>query len=134
MKIKKKKKIKRTAKKKRYKEVFYSPAENLMSMIDSRNDGIYEKMAIYTIIISIRDILYDGKNNYMLASRKKAVQWFNEMDDRRTFGFLTICNYFEIDAKRLWLQLRRWLKVNPEHLYASLKGVESGVFSGSRKA
>jgi hypothetical protein len=95
---------------------------------------VYGKVAIYTMIISIRDILYDGKSNYMINSRKKAIQWFNHMDDRTPFGFLTICNYFEIDAKRLWLQLKRWLKVNPEYLYSSLKGVESGIFGSPKRS
>lgn len=70
----------------------------------------------------------------MIASKKRAIHWFNEMDDRRAFGFLTICNYFEIDGKRLWLQLRRWLKVNPDYLYSSLKGVESGIFTSPKRS
>lgn len=117
----------------KYNQVVFSPAERLMSLIDSRNDGVYEKVAIYTIIISIRDILYHGKSTYMNNSKKKAIQWFNHMDDKTPFGFLTICNYFEMDGRRLWLQLRRWLKVNPNYLYSSLKGVESGIFTSPKR-
>lgn len=134
---KKKKKLKKKferPKPKRFREVQYSSAEMFMSWIDSRRDGVYDKMAVYMLMLSIRDLIYRGNNKYACYARHKAINWFNSRNDRHPFGYGTVCLYLNINPKRLWLQLRRWMKVNHDYLSSILKSAESGIFDGTRSS
>lgn len=121
------------APKKKYREVHYSPALNFMSLIDSRMDGVYDRMSVYLLILMIRDVLYGGKNKYMALQKRRAVMWFKITNDKHPMGYGTICGYLGINPYKFWLQIRRWVKVNPEHLASALKSAESGIFTTPKR-
>lgn len=116
----------------KYKPVQFSPAKEYMERIDMRSEDFYEKMAVYMLILSIRDLLYRGKNKYHCYSRRKAIAWFKSKTEKDPFSYKTICLILGISAERMWLQLKRWLKANPDHLANSLKSAESGIFDGPK--
>ena len=119
-------------KKIKYREVTFSPAEEYMNKIDVRCEDFYEKIASYMLILVIRDLLYRGKNKYHCYNRRKAVMWFKSKTNKHTFSFRMICLILGISHKKMWLQLRRWVKVNPDMLSSHLKSAESGIFDGPK--
>lgn len=98
--------------------------------IESRTDDRYINIAVYMVIVSLRDLTYEGKNKHMLIGRKKAIAWFKKMDHNVPFGFGEICTHIGVDAERMWLQIRRLYKNDREYLVGSLKSIESSIFSG----
>lgn len=124
--------ISKKQKAKKLKEVVFSTAHQYAYNIDSRSEDFYNKIAIYILILNIRDLLYKGTNNYLKMSKINAISWFKEKSYKKYFGYGTVCQILELPANKLWLQIRRWYKVNPQHLFSMMKGIESGIFDGPR--
>lgn len=110
-----------------------SPSEEWSNKVDERMLDVYEQLAVYMLIISIRDVTYEGNNSYMIYSRRKSILWFKKKDYIKPLGFGSICKFIDIDPDKFWLQIRRWCKVNKTHLAASLKGAECGLFDQQKK-
>jgi len=132
-KLKKKIKSRKEAELEKLKKVdFTQPSTIYERVINDRRDDYYYRAATYLLILHIRDVLYSGKNPYHLHNKKKAIHWFKTKNIMHPFGYGTICLMMDISPERLWVQIRRWIKVDPEKLSSSLKGAESSVFDGPK--
>lgn len=118
--------------KKKYKEVKYSISKQYEEEFGCRLDGTYDRLSIYMLMLSIRDLLYEGRNKYAIHSKRKAISWFKSKNNKNPMTYRYICNHFHINPDRLWLQIRRMIKVNKEKLSSILKGIESGIFENPK--
>lgn len=119
-------------KKKKNKEVKINVSEQYERIIGNREDVVYQKMAIYVLILAIRDVFYEGKNKYLCHSRQRAIKWFKYSGNEIPFGFKTVCDFFDISDDKMWLKIRRLKKVNPELALSMLKSAESATFDNPR--
>lgn len=111
-----------------------STSDMYFEKIDSRREDFYFKIATYFLMLQIRDLLYRGTNPYHTVHKRKAIQWFKSKNYTNIFGYGMICMMLEINAEKLWLQIRRWIKVDPDYLSSALKSAESGIFDGPKLA
>ena len=109
-----------------------SPAELFFKSFGINFEEIYDKMAMYMLIISIRDLLYNGNDKYQLASKKRSIKWFTKPEEDHIFDFNIVCYRLSINREIMWMQLKRWIKTNPEYLQSVLRRAEVHLFENTR--
>lgn len=119
---------------KRYREVSYSSATKYVEAFESRLDGTYDRFAVYLLMISIRDLLYDGKSSYACNQRRNAINWFRARDYRSNFSYRSICQHFGFSADSLWMRVRRLLRSDKNKLAGILKSAESSIFDNPKSS
>lgn len=97
------------------------PSALFERLLRVKTEDVYGKLAGQLLFLSIRDVMYRGDDVALRQNRRDAVRWFSNPHLNHYLDFETVAEYIGADPHRLWLQLRRFMKVDPGYLSSFIK-------------